>query len=319
MSKSHQKISIERVEKVDDWYRAEEYSTGSREKRILIRPDDEKHFIFKFPKERREHQIWSELLASYIAGDLLGWEVQRTFIGVQDGRIGNLLEYIYEPGSKTKRQENFIEGWTYCKQLDPTFDMKKGTDHSWPLLLRVCDEILVESTSLTRVDFLEFWAQAFALDCLISNTDRHAENWGVISVAGNTKMAPLYDNGSSLGCGTESVGLARIFDENGSIKREHRKKILLKGRHHVRPNGPGKRGGTFEEVSQVFLAGYPDGITAFKKALSVDIDDVRGLMVTISRDLDVPDDYRLCKLRIEHICATLDAGQERLKNIIRNQ
>ena len=78
-------ISLEVEGDLDTWEVAEERPTGSREKRTLIRSTDSTHFIFKYPKKQREHQIWSELLGSFIAGDLLGWEVQHVTLGIRNG------------------------------------------------------------------------------------------------------------------------------------------------------------------------------------------------------------------------------------------
>ena len=78
-------------------------------------------------------------------------------------------------------QETFTEGWTFCKQVDPEFDFDKGTRHTIPLLVRVCNEVLAPKYGLDRGEFLDFWAKAVALDSLISNTDRHAENWAIIT------------------------------------------------------------------------------------------------------------------------------------------
>lgn len=54
------------------------------------------------------------------------------------------------------------------------------------------------------------------LDTLISNTDRHHENWGIIQdeQTGINRLAPSFDHGSSLGC--------RLSDED-RIKRLHSK------------------------------------------------------------------------------------------------
>ncbi len=38
------------------------------------------------------------------------------------------------------------------------------------------------------------------LDCLISNPDRHHENWGLIMYENNVYLAPTYDHASGLGC-----------------------------------------------------------------------------------------------------------------------
>ena len=120
-------ISVDEVIDVSEWNTAEETLTGSREKATLINPQSGSHYIFKYPKDGREHQIWSELLASFIAGDLLNWDVQHTSIASKGGRLGNLLGYVYEPGSPTASQESFIEGWQYCKEFDQDFDVEKGT------------------------------------------------------------------------------------------------------------------------------------------------------------------------------------------------
>ena len=200
-------ISWTPIVTVNDWDQAEERPTGSREKVTLIEPKTSRHYIFKLPKPEREHQIWSELLASYIAGDLLEWEVQCTSVAWRGDQLGNLLAYVYEPGGEDSAQETFIEGWTFCKQVDPEFDVRKGTRHTLQLLVRVCDEVLVGQHGLARKEVMEFWAKAFAFDTLISNTDRHAENWAIIKGQSGARMSPLYDHGSSLGCVLERVGL----------------------------------------------------------------------------------------------------------------
>ena len=69
-------ISLDLGQDLDSWGVAEERPTGSRPKVTLIRSTGGEFFVFKRPKDRREHQIWSELLGSYIAGDLLGRDVQ---------------------------------------------------------------------------------------------------------------------------------------------------------------------------------------------------------------------------------------------------
>ena len=243
----HDFISWTPIVNVDGWHRAEEFPTGSRIKFTLIDPATGRHYIFKLPRQQREHQIWSELLASYIAGDLLGWEVQHTSIARREGRLGNLLAYVYEPGGGDTAQETFIEGLNLCKQVDPDFDVEKGTRHTLPLLLEVCDRVLVSQYGMASKEVMDFWARTLAFDSLVSNTDRHAENWAIIKGQGGTRMSPLYDNGSSLGCGLENVGLARAFDDAGAVKPAHVHKMRMKGRHHVRIDLPGKRGAKFDD------------------------------------------------------------------------
>jgi len=187
----YKSISLNLVDNVETWDQTEETATGSRKKRTVISPHDGKHYIFKYPNNEKGHQIWSELIASYIAGDLLGWDVQHVSIGQIDRQPGNLLEYIYEPGSKTVLQETFVEGWTYCQQVDLEYDEGKGRRHTLPLLLNVYEEVLRPKVKLSEDEFMTFWARAFAFDALISNSDRHAENWALVISGGKPRMSAL--------------------------------------------------------------------------------------------------------------------------------
>ncbi|SLN39102.1 hypothetical protein ROA7450_01857 [Roseovarius albus] len=309
-------ITFKPIAQVDSWDRTEEVPTGSREKLTVIEPETGKHYIFKYPKEDREHQLWSELLASFIAGDLLGWDVQTTTIGQFEGRYGNLLGYVFEPGSKTASQELFTEGWSLCTQVDPDFDVDKGTRHTLPLLLRVCDEVLVPDYGITRTEFLDFWSRALALDMLISNTDRHAENWAIVTGPGGSRMSALYDNGSSLGCGIDQVGLSRAFDEKGQLKKAHLNQQRRNGRHHLRAAEPNKRGGFFEDVSKKFLSIYPDGRHWFESAGAIEITAVCHLMDSISVNSGIEEPYFLSEKRRQHIYNMLNIGVERIKNTL---
>ena len=183
-------ISLKVEWDLDSWGVAEERPTGSRPKVTLIRNADGQFFIFKRPKDRREHQIWSELLGSYVAGDLLGWDVQHVGIGVHRENPGNLLRYIYSP----RQHEEFIEGSNVCKQVDPKFDVEKGYRHTLPLIFRTYNQVIAPRHGVSRDAFLMFWSRALALDTLISNGDRHAENWALVQSLNDVRMAALYDH-----------------------------------------------------------------------------------------------------------------------------
>lgn len=212
MSDTFDYISIAQIIDLEDWDIADEPLTGSRAKKTVIDPETETSFVFKEPKEGREAQIWSEPLASYIAGDLLGWPIQHVSLGHLDGRYGNLMQYIYHDGAET-----FTEGWQLCREIDSDYDIKKGERHTLDLLIRVGEDLT--RRGLPNCDYFEFWARAFSLDALISNSDRHAENWAIIEATDGLKMAPLYDNATSMGCewGDESLQ-QRWFSSRGDIQ-----------------------------------------------------------------------------------------------------
>lgn len=310
---------------VTDWGRAEEVPTGSRAKLTVIQPESGQSFIFKEPKERREHQVWSELLASFIAGDLLDWDVQQVAIARRGERVGNLLTYIFEPGDrrgddgKKIAQDIFFEGWKFCTEVMPNFDVGKGTKHTWPLLTKVCDELLVSTYGLERDDFFDFWARAFALDGLISNVDRHAENWAVMQTQGICRMAALYDHGSSLGCMIDQIGLDRAFDANGSLYPLHMEKMRTGGKHHVRAVECSKKGSPFEEICCKFLDDHPEGLKRFQEVASLDLTAVSELMQRLGELSPLPNHFILSERRQQHICAMLQIGLERIRNIVRDR
>lgn len=309
-------ISYDPIIQIDDWDRTEELPTGTREKLTVVQPGTGQYHIFKLPKAQREMQVWSELIASFIAGDLLGWDVQVAKVAVRNGRLGNLLEYVFEPGNTGAGQEEFIEGWRICKERDPDFDVEKGTRHTLPLLFEVCSEILVPKYELCRLEFLDFWGRALAFDTLISNTDRHAENWAVVRGPNGTRMSALYDNGSSLGCGIDSVGLDRNFADGGVVKPSHIDRQKQQGRHHLRSSTPSAKGCYFNDVNIKFLEMYPEGRKWFQAAGSLDLQPVRQIMEDIAHVFDGDIHYSLSERRRLHIFTMLQIGKERIKNIL---
>lgn len=169
---------------------------------------------------------------------------------------------------------------------------------------------------ISRDDFLDFWGRALALDTLISNTDRHAENWAVVRSPDGARMAALYDNGSSMGCGIDQIGLGRAFEKSGQIKNGHLQRQRQNGCHHLRLKGPAKRGGSFEEVSVAFLSGHSEGRRWFEAAADIDIGAIRALMDHIATVLPLPAPHGLCEMRRQHICAMLQIGVERIRNVL---
>lgn len=306
-------ISLDVEYELDDWSVAEERPTGSRSKLTLIRNRDNQHSIFKLPKEHREHQIWSELLASFIAGDLLCWDVQHVSLGVRNGQPGNLLRYIYQPDVP----EHFIEGWQLCKEVDPEFDVDRGQHHTLPLILRTHAEVIFPRFGIERSDFLEFWSRALALDTLISNTDRHAENWAIVKSPHGSRMAALYDHGSSMGCGLDPLGLDRYFGEDGRLKPGRMNRFKKSGRHHVRLEEPMRHGTHFEPLCHKLLESYPEGRAAFEDVGDIDLEAVKKLVQEIVARVNLPKPYALTDRRAEHIHAILEIGMQRIEDILR--
>ncbi len=299
--------------RVETWDTLEERPTGSRDKVTVSDPDTHTLMIFKRPKPGREHQTWSELLGSYIAGDMLGWPVQRTGLGVRRGQPGNLLAYFFDPDSG----ERLVEGWRLCLDAKPDFDDRVGTDHSLALLRTIVETGGLERYGVEAAAFWRYWARAIAFDTLISNTDRHAENWGIVESAGGNRIAPLYDNATSLGCGIDGTGLARYF-EGGRLDTARIEEFARKGRHHLRLDGRQKRGTPFVVLGRAFLDAFPgpEMRAPFERVADLDLDPARAMLETLS-SRGFPEASRdHAARRVAHVHAILLAGRSRVRAVL---
>ena len=308
MSSSAAHASFE-VTCIGDWPVTEEPLAGTRDKNTVLAPDGT-HFVFKEPKELRPAQIWSEMVASYIAGDMLGWPVQTTSIARRTGRVGTLHRYIYDPS-----RENMTFGFQFCVESDPDFDFEKGTRHTIKLIEGIAEQELAVSAD----SYFKFWGQALAFDTLISNVDRHAENWAVIQSARGARMAALYDNGSSLGCGIDEKGLEKWFNSCGELIPEKISQFLKNGRHHVRAGDPAKRGGRFNEVNSYFLNGHESEVSSFQQCADLNLALVSEFLEGLSSIKELPPNYLMTRQRARHILSILHCGRDRVRGVLHQE
>ena len=310
-----------------------EINIGTCNKEIVVRPKDGWNCIFKLPKDDRKHQIWSEMLASFIAGKL-GWDAQCAGVAIKKDssgkiiQVGSLLPYImksHENGGSERLNngENlFLDADNQYYEHDKKIrGWVRGSGNTLPLLQKgVCEEIH-QQYGIKKYQFFDFLSRMFAFDTLITCTDRHPENWGYITDENDSRknrMAPFFDNASSLGCSESNPKIRSAFDKNGNMIKK--RKDGLKRRfqyHHVRLNKPTKNGATFKNVSKAFLNGYPDGRTAFEEAARFDIGEVDALMTSIRKRFDLPKQYALTKTRQKHIRVMLEIGKERIERILK--
>lgn len=74
-----------------------------------------------------------------------------------------------------------------------------------------------------------WWCDAVIFDALIGNTDRHQDNWGLLwPIAGKARMAPAFDNGTSLGHEIAPEQLA------GLAGPAQLRQYIGRGTHHIR-------------------------------------------------------------------------------------
>ena len=161
--------------------------TGSEEKfGITI---DQQYYILKFQKNS-ENGLLNNHISEHIGSsifNLLGEEAQMTSLGYYQGR-----------------------SIVICKDFnseDETFTPFNGVGESslerdkdlYPYTYEDITSMLIDNSKITNVNEIieKFW-NMYIIDALIGNFDRHGANWGFMKKNNIYKMAPIFDNGSSL-------------------------------------------------------------------------------------------------------------------------
>lgn len=161
---------------------------GGSEKKIGLIIDGSEYMI-KFQKQsefgKRNNHI-SEYIGSHIF-EMLGFECQETYLATYRGE-------------QVAACKNFItDGYQFVPFNDvgeSTLDRDKETyQYSYEDIM----QMLRDNSKLTNVEttISRFW-DLFITDALIGNFDRHGANWGFLKKDNKYKLAPIFDNGSSL-------------------------------------------------------------------------------------------------------------------------
>ena len=142
--------------------------------------------------------------------ELLGFEAQRTFLGTYEGREVVACQGFLHEG------EQFVP---FNDVGESTLDRDKETyQYEYADIM----QMLRDNSKLTEVEetVARFW-ELFIVDALIGNFDRHGGNWGFIKRDGTYRLAPVFDNGSSLFPNTvdEDEMLAVMGSEQETAKR----------------------------------------------------------------------------------------------------
>jgi hypothetical protein len=189
-----------------------------REKAWLTSPKDSEfsflragyQHLWKQGISRAPEQFWNEVLA-YRLGQYLGISVPPTHVAFNSltGEVGALSEFFsYDEG----RPVHFRSG---SALIPGTIDRRTAQPYNFETISSWLT--FLERNHLMLSDWREFWSQAFLLDALMGNTDRHIDNWGAV-VSWNKlgseryKLAPLFDNGTSMGYEYPAERIKLILD-----------------------------------------------------------------------------------------------------------
>ena len=146
-------------------------------------------YIVKFQKNSEVGLIFnhvSEYLGSHIFQSI-GIPVQETFLGTYDGKNVVVMKNFLEPEDALVAFNGVGES-----SLERDKELSQYTYEDITAMLR-------ENMKSTNVEETidRFW-DMFIVDALIGNFDRHGGNWGFIKRDNKYRIAPVYDNGSSL-------------------------------------------------------------------------------------------------------------------------
>lgn len=160
------------------WQKNVHYSTGgTRSKYIALNPDTNEEYFFKGSKEtpngeiRYPTEFWSEIVSSKI-GQFLGFEMLDYNIAYDQNhnqKIGCLSKsMILHSENKLTEGIQYLTGFN--SKYNPEKDKKSYT-------FNFINDAL---TAFNLGKYVNNIIEIIVFDCIIGNSDRHQENWGII-------------------------------------------------------------------------------------------------------------------------------------------
>lgn len=204
------------------WRPAEEEALGARDKDWMTVADGDGVSSWLFKRPRRTGlpelgaDLWAEVIACRVA-TAVGVPAAEARFAVSDGQRGVISCRI---------EGDLAHGNELLSALNPDYPIA-GVGRVPGYDLDAIENVLQPyAGSEAGMTAFESFAGYLAFDALISNTDRHHENWAVIRTSG--LLAPTYDHGASLGfnvperrradpSGAAARARARHFPEFGSL------------------------------------------------------------------------------------------------------
>lgn len=148
---------------------------GTRNKKVYRNPEDDSLYYFKqsFNKGNRnyKYEFWSEIIASEI-GIELKFDILKYSIAIKNNEIGCISKSMI-----LEETEELIEGGKYLQAFDTTFQPENNKLRSLYNFKLIIDSLFFFNQNKFTKDIIE----TIVFDALIGNSDRHQENWAIIS------------------------------------------------------------------------------------------------------------------------------------------
>lgn len=255
---------------IDGWEDDDDFGIhpkGSQPKRVVFCPDIAPFdflipghaYIFKTAKKDwQAQQLWSEVIAYRIAC-LAGVVAPPCFVAAdrRSGEVGVLMEFFFGyPGEIITPR--LVHGGDVLARM--IADRKKGRPHGV--------KTNIAAGRIAKVSgIVEWWGRALVFDALVANVDRHPDNWGFLVSVEQTitwRMAPLFDNGTSLGYGL------RDEDLSGAQAQELLTRFASRGRHHCGWDAADDTQGGHVNLCRRFAGSYPGAVPGMKNVIRFD-------------------------------------------------
>ena len=162
------------------------FSGAEKKFEIII---DGHRYIVKFQKNSEvglTYNYVSEYLGSHIFQSV-GIPVQETFLGTYDGKNVVVMKNFLEP-------EDALVAFNGVGESSLERD-KELYQYTYEDITAMLTENMKSTNVAETIE--RFW-DMFIVDALIGNFDRHGGNWGFVKRDNKYRIAPVYDNGSSL-------------------------------------------------------------------------------------------------------------------------
>ena len=187
-----------------------------------------KRYLFKIGTFKNDntsvYNDVSECMAADIA-KLIQIPVANYYLCENDGVKGVLSYDFLDNELEGPKKEEFIDGVTLINLIDPGF---KNTSLVNPKTHQLYTADLIIQ-SVLKYNLMQDVINMFVYDSLIGNRDRNPSNYGIIINHENNsiRLAPLYDNCTSLGVSMVDHRLRQCVDEFGNIVNEEKLDLVI--------------------------------------------------------------------------------------------
>ncbi len=171
---------------ITHWEEKRHFQTkGTRDKCIVENPDDSCLYYFKtsIKKDKKDYkyEFWSEIVASSL-GDALGFNILKYDIASKGDKLGCISK------SMNSNSETLTEGVSLLTGYDNTYKPEDKESYRYYTLDMIQNALL----SYKMEKHIEPLYKLLIFDSIIGNSDRHQENWGIISETARTWKEKLF-------------------------------------------------------------------------------------------------------------------------------